>query len=203
MARGRPLMELPDGRLDEGGWSLVRDDVETLFRLSTVRVRGHTRLYEDRSTRTALAEATGLDRTWRFFFASRLEFEPPLPPGVGPAMVQPTVWSEARRSFADDLRERGLRDVDRTHTERMRVESGERARLQGYRGRLPLPLEAVAELVVAGWLAVWATGGEFRVAGGAYPEGLPAVADALGAGSLGPTAADCRRELFDLIRGVG
>lgn len=195
-------MDLPDERLDRGGWSLVGDDVETLFRLPTARVLGHTRLYEDRSMREAFAGAAGLDRTWRFFFATRVEFEPPLPSGVGPAMVRPTVWSEARRSFAEDLRERGLRDVDRTHIERLRVESGERARLQGYRGRLPLPLEAVEELAVAGWLAEWATGGEFRVAGGAYPEGLPAVADTLGADALGPTAADCRDELFELIRGV-
>jgi len=195
-------MDLPEERLDAGGWSLVRDDVETLFRLPAARVLGHTRLYEDRSVREPIADATGLDRTWRFFFATRLEFEPPLPPGIGPTVVQSMVWREARRTFAEDLRERGVRDVDRTRTERMRVDSGDRARLQGYRGRLSLPAESVGDLAVAGWLALWTTDGAFRVAGGAYPEGLPAAAGALGAGSLGPSACDARAELFELIRGV-
>jgi len=195
-------MELPAERLEAGGWSLVREESETLFGLSAVRVLGHTRLYEDRSVRAAITKATGLDRTWRFFFATRLEFEPPLPSGGGPVAVAPTVRAEARRSFGGDLRERGLVGVERTTTGRLRVESGDRAHLQGYRGRLPLPVEAVDGVDVAGWLAVWTVDGAFRVAGGAYPEGLPAVADALGAGALGPTAADCREELLDLIRGV-
>jgi hypothetical protein len=194
-------MDLPEERLAAGGWSLVDEAVETLFELPVARVRGHTRLYEDRSIRDAVREAVGYDHMWRFFFATRVEFEPPLAPGVGPAMVRPPVWSEARRSFADDLRERGLRGVERTHRERVRVDGGQRASLQGYRARLPVDADPIGELDVAGWLGLWSVDGEFRLAGGAYPEGLSRVADAVGAGSLA-SARECRDELFELIRAV-
>jgi hypothetical protein len=197
-------MELPEDRLEAGGWSLVEETSETLFRLPTARVEGDTRIYEDRGLRERVEAATGFDRMWRFFFATDVHFEPPLAPGIGPAMILPTVISEARREFAGDLRERGFTNVERTRTERIRTRSGERVRLQGFGAKLPTrgELEGVDAITVTGWLGVWTVGGEFRVAGGAYPDRLEEVADALGVSDLGPSARDCRDELLRLVRDV-
>lgn len=177
------------------GWREVERYVETVFELAAVRVRGHTVLFEDRAV-TEAAVAAGLDdQPWRFLFVTRLEFTPPLAPGVGPASIYPTVTSEATGSFADDLRERGFESVERGRRERVRTDAGDRARLRRftavYRPRGGDTFD------VEGWLAVWTHGGEFRVAGGAYPtqsfgDGTAAVVD----------ASRFRNELLDLVRAV-
>lgn len=195
------LPAVPEDQLDAGGWTLVEEREETLFRLPTAQVRGYTSLYEDGDLREAVERAADVDRQWRFFFATRLSFVPPLAPGVGPAMLTPTVQSEARRQFASDLRERGFEDVSRGRTERIRVRSGGRAHLQSFEARLPVGVGGIATLDVEGWLGVWTTAGEFRLAGGAYPTGLPELGDALGVPDL-PDAGDCREELWRLIRDV-
>ena len=181
---------LPEARLD--GWTLLEERRETLFSLPAATVEGHTLLYEDAQLRERLAAATGRDQVWRFFFATGVEFDPPLPPGVGTAMVYPSVAGEAKRAFADDLRERGFRSVSRGRRERARSADGDRIRLQEYAA--VLPVDGV-EVDTTGWLGVWTTGREFRIAGGAYPDLRELGAD-------GPPPADCRRDLFDLLRAV-
>jgi hypothetical protein len=109
-------------------------------------------------------------------------------------MVYPSVASEAKRAFADDLRERGFRSVERGRRERARSADGGRIRLQEYSAELPLEGVAVA-VDTTGWLGVWTTGGEFRISGGAYPDLRELDVD-------GPAPADCRRELFELLRSV-
>ena len=189
----------PTGRLEAGGWELVEESTETLFELSAARVEGHTRIYEDAALRRAVREASGVDQLCRFFFATAVEFSPPLSPGVAP-MVKPTVASEARREFAGDLEDRGFANVDRGRTRNLRVDSGPRARLTDYRATYPLRADEVSvDLRVRGFLAVWLDG-EFRIAGGAYPEsgleGLLAEAD------VDPDGAAYREELLALIRAV-
>jgi hypothetical protein len=105
--------------------------------------------------------------------------------------MRPTVAREARRSFAADLRERGVRNVERGRSERLRTESGDRARVTGYRGTVRVGEETVG---AAGWVGVWTTGGEFRLAGGGYPEERIAAVD------YDPGGA--RDALFDLLRAV-
>ncbi|WP_254537386.1 hypothetical protein [Halomarina litorea] len=195
------LPDVPERLLDDGGWTLVEEREETLFRLPTARVRGYTTLYEDGDLREGIERVADVDRQWRFFFATRLSFIPPLAPGVGPAMLTPTVQSEARRRFADDLRERGFEAVSRGRTERIRVRSGGRAYLQSFEARLPVGVAGVETVDVEGWLGVWTTTGEFRLAGGAYPTDLPGLGDALGVPDL-PDASECREELWRLIRAV-
>ncbi|MFC7226160.1 hypothetical protein N0B31_01990 [Salinirubellus salinus] len=183
----------PRDRLERGGWTLSEDTTETLFSLPTARVEGHTRLYEDPELREAIREAGGPDHVWRFFFATDVTFEPPLGPGVGP-MIQPSVTSEAKRRFADDLRDRGFEDVKKGSTQSYRVD-GSRARITPFGARYPVE---GGEIGIRGYLAVWRDGG-FRLAGGAYPDsGLEAV--------LGETPAGAeayRDELLALIRSVG
>jgi hypothetical protein len=53
-------------------------------------------------------------------------------------------------------------------------------------------------LDVAAWLALWVSDGTYRLAGGGYPEQVPADAPGDGAG----TAGAFREELFALVRGV-
>ena len=183
----------PLARLERGGWTLSEETTETLFSLPTARVEGHTRLYEDPALREAIHEAGGPDHVWRFFFATAVTFVPPLGPGVGP-MIRPTVVSEAKRRFADDLRDRGFEDVRKGSTQSYRVESG-KARITPFGASYPVE---GGDIGVRGYLAVWQDDG-FRLAGGAYPEsGLAAI--------LGerPAGADSyREELLALIRSVG
>jgi len=198
------MPDLPERRLRADGWELLEEREEIPFELSTVRVRGFTRIYEDGALRERIARATGIDHLWRFFFATRLAFSPPLPPVVGPATVFPTVRTEARRAFVGILRDRGFETVEPGRTERVRVRSGDRARLQSFDARLPLGVDGVDAIDVEGWLGAWITGGEFRLAGGAYPTDLPGLGAALGVegDDLGPGADACRTELLGLLRAV-
>lgn len=174
---------LADGLLD--GWALSEDTTETLFSLPTARVEGHTLVYEDAELRARVRETHEADHPWRFVFVTEVRFSPPLAPG-GAAMVKPTLVVEAGTRFAEDLRERGLRGVEKGRTETMRV-GGTRARLSDFRAAYELGGEAVP---IRGWLAVWEDG-DFRVAGGAYPEA------SLG-GLFDPTKY--RTELLELLR---
>jgi hypothetical protein len=190
----------PTGRLEAGGWALAEESTETLFELSAARVVGRTRVYEDAALRDAVRKASGVDQLCRFFFATAVEFSPPLAPGVAP-MVKPTVASEARREFAADLEARGFADVDRGRTRNVRVDSGARARLTDYRAVYPLRAEGVSvDLRVRGFLAVWLDDG-FRIAGGAYPES--GLEDLLSDADVEPDGTAYREELLALIRATG
>jgi hypothetical protein len=197
-----PFPVLPTDRLDDGGWTLANENVETVFQMPTARVVGATSLYDDARTRTAARDATDIDHQWRFFFATRLTFEPPLAPGIGPPMVLPTVRSEAQSAFADQLRDRGFSHVEKGRRERIRVGTGDRARLRSYSAAVDL--EGVGEtLSVTGWVAVW-HGEGFRIAAGAYPD--DPVADLLGIADapdeLRRTPGEYRDDLLSLIRAV-
>jgi hypothetical protein len=213
-----PVMmpSVPEERLAAGGWTLVEETSETRFELPTMRVVAHTRLYEDAELREAVRDRVGIDRPWRFFFATRLAFRPSLAPGIGPAMVYSTVSSEAKREFAADLAERGFKDVSRGRNQRMRTETGDRASLTKYDAsyRLdPAGGDSTGErsgtgsgdrrtIPVTGWLAIWIHENAFRLAGGAYPErslaGVLDVADE----RLDSGRETYREELLDLIRAV-
>jgi hypothetical protein len=185
---------LPDG------FELAEETARARLSLPTTTVVEHTRLYEDRSLRRAVREAGGPDRTWRFLFATGLTFDPPLPPLTGTATVYPSVASEARRAFESDLRERGVRDVSRRRRERIRVDTGDRAALTPYRGRLGVGVDGGGEDVpVAGWLAVWTRDGDFRLAGGGYPEAVPTTPRPV---DPPPDPGRFREELLRVVRGV-
>jgi len=220
------MPSVPDERLADS-WTLAEESSETRFELPTMRVVGHTRLYEDTELREAVREETGIDRRWRFFFATRLEFTPPLAPGVGPAMLYGSVSTEAKREFAADLKKRGFEDVSRTRGERVRTETGDRAALTKYRARYRLDLgndegsehangnaeendtptgdgvpSDTRTLPVTGWLAIWIHRGEFRLAGGAYPDRPLAAVLGVADDRLETGSTTYRDELLDLIRAV-
>ncbi|AUV81710.1 hypothetical protein C2R22_08655 [Salinigranum rubrum] len=184
--------------LDERGWERTDERREVRFELPTMRVLAHTLVYEDRALRMRVREATGVDHTWRFFFATRLAFDPPLPPLTGNASVYGTVRSEAREAFVDDLRARGVDRIERGRTDRTRTETGDRVSLTRYRGRYRLERAGV-DVPVAGVLGVWTHDGDFRLAGGWYPDQSLAVTLS-DAPETDPNAF--RNELLDLVRGT-
>jgi hypothetical protein len=179
---------IPEERLRGEDWERTETTTRKR-RFGASAATESTVVYADERLREAVAAATGDDRTWRFFFASSLVFDPPLPPVTGTSGAFPTVAREARNAFESDLKRRGIRDLDRRRRERVRVDSGDRASLYPYRGRL-----ADVDADVAAWLAVWTTDREFRLAGGGYPERLPGDVDA------DPT--EYRETLLDLVRAV-
>ncbi len=216
-----PYPSVPHDRLLEDGWKLRSRTEETVFRLPAASVVGYTLLYEDARLREAI-EATDAveppagadedhlvtadgDGTWRFFFATRLSFQPPLAPGIGPASLRPTVASQAKRTFAADLESRGFESVESGRGQRFRTDSGDRGRLRKFTAHLSLGGGgAIPDRIdVEGWLAVWTTDGGFRIAGGAYPaSGIEAI---LGSASDAPPTdpGAFREELLSAIRAVG
>jgi hypothetical protein len=204
--------------LDERGWVRTDERVDVRFELPTMRVLAHTLVYEDDPLRERVREATGIDHAWRFFFASRLAFEPPLPPLTGTASVYGSVRSEARNAFVSDLRERGVASIDRGRTERTRTGTGDRVSLMRYRGRYRLDdrshgdggsesddeddgrdRDEPIDVPIAGLLGVWTHDGDFRLAGGCYPEASLATL-VENAPATDPNAF--RDELIDLVRGT-
>ncbi|WP_254280060.1 hypothetical protein [Haloarcula marina] len=117
----------------------------------------------------------------------------------------PTVVTEARRSFVDDLEARGFEEVERGRSQRVRTDAGDRARLAKVTATYPFGADAPNDaLDVEGWLGVWSHGGSFRIAGGAYPvRGVDALL-AEGASGKRPETSpnEFRSELLDLIRAV-
>jgi hypothetical protein len=197
-----PAPTVPVDRLD-GTWERAEDTTETLFGVEGADVRGHTVVYEDTDLRAAVREATDgeLDQSWRFFFATRLAFRPPLAPGIGPAMVLPSVKTEAVRQFAADLTDRGVVDVERGRRERIRTEDRSRVTLRQVTGEVTLPDGDPAP--VEGWVGAWADG-HIRLAGGAYPRS--SLADRFPAAestALDGSADGYREKLLDLLRAVG
>ncbi|MBX0286130.1 hypothetical protein [Haloarcula salinisoli] len=221
MGDGYPTV--PEERLAEGGWEERVRTESTVFRTPTARIVGRTVLYDDRALRDALETAgfgdllagraesggrrlveTGADGGyWRFFFATALSFRPPLAPGIGPASMLPTVVTEARRTFTGDLEARGFRDVERGRSQRVRTESGDRARLAKVTASYPLAVDTADHLEIEGWLGVW-HGSGFRIAGGAYPvgglDGLLAETPESERPATDPN--DFRSALLDLVRAV-
>jgi hypothetical protein len=201
---GADLPQVPAALLE--GWRQTDQTSETVFELATVSITGHTVVYEDTDLRATVREATAgdYDRMWRFFFATRLTFSPSLPPGVGPMAVFSTVASQANSQFADDLRERGFQEISQGRRERIRVETGDRARLRTYNATLDVetPAGGTMDLDLAGFLAVWTTDGQFRLAGGAYP--ATPIEDVLGIGAetVDTDPAQFREDLLELIRHV-
>lgn len=183
------------------GWTCTERTSETVFQLPVAEIVGHTAIYDDDDLRTTIRDLTGgsVDRMWRFFFATRLEFSPPLPPAVGPAAVFSTVEAEANSEFVGTLRERGFQNISEDERRRISAGTGGSAFLTSYDALVDVPM---VDVDVKGHVAVWTTNGEFRLAGGAYP--ARSLSDIIGMEvpgvDMNPDAF--REELLDLIRAV-
>lgn len=213
--------DIPDTAVPSG-WEFRERSEDRLFDAGAASVIGRTVLYVDAESEAALDAAgvgkllespetddSGRDRLVEidtvapFAFATALSFRPPLTPGIGPATVFPMILKEAGRSFDEDFRARGFESVDRDRHQRIRTETGDRARLTKYTAAYPLGSDAPVETIhIEGWLAVWTRENAFRVAGGAYP--TAGLTDLLAGREPSPEAGPStfRSDLLDLIRGV-
>lgn len=193
---------VPGDRLAADGWQLVERDRGRRAGYPGGSVHGHTLVYEDGPLRAALRDATDgdVDRPWRVFFATRLEFRPPPAPGFG-AVALPAVASAADREFREDLADRGFEAVEHSGSERIRLADGETARLYRYGARNPVAFDGVGAVEAGGLLAVRNRGDRFRLVGGVYPgEGFAALLDR--AGVEGHDPGTYFEDLVALMRAV-
>ena len=196
---------MPTDQLGSGGWERAHESVDTVFQLPAMRVRGSTVQYEDERTRRALAAATDetLDESTRFFAGTRLTFDPPLPPGATAVMIAPTLKSEARRTFASRLRERGLVDVARDGSQQIRVGDRRRATVTKFAAVNPLD-DWDQQLPLACWVAVWTDTDSATIVTGGHP--TVALASHLGLDTtdepLRRSGESYREEFFRLLRAV-
>lgn len=161
---------MPTDELEDGGWTQTEVSVETVFSLPTVRVRTATVQYEDELTRELLTEESGhdIDVTLRFFAGTRLAFDPPLSPGVAPKMIAPMLRHEAQTTFKRRLRERGLVNIDRDGSQRIRLDGKETAHLRKFTATLSL--QALdARIPLACWVATWTTTEDAFIVTGGHP----------------------------------
>ncbi|WP_253738872.1 hypothetical protein [Halohasta salina] len=197
-----PPPPVDDSRLAD--WRQTDRTIEAPFSTPIVSVETHTVVYEERTQRERIREATGLDHPWRFFFSSRVRLDPPQPPNP---MLSSLLRSRVFSAFVDRLADRGLTDITDQERGRLRI-AGSAGVRKRYRARLRVdpaaetgdPLVVPVEALVA----VWADD-DYLVAGGAYPAGSPeAGPDGLVAelrDEVDPTAD--REELVALINGCG
>ena len=197
-----PPPPVPDSRLAD--WRQTDRTIEAPFSTPMVSVETHTVVYEERTQRERIREATGLDHPWRFFFSSRVRLDPPQPPNP---MLSSLLRSRIFSAFVDRLADRGLTDITDQERGRLRI-AGSAGVRKRYRARLRVDpaAETANQLVVPveALVAVWADD-DYLVAGGAYPAGSPeAGPGGLVAGlrdEVDPTAD--REELVALINGCG
>jgi len=154
--------------LEAEGWEQVDERTETVFEMAAIRIRGATRRYEDERTRNALAAAAGIDHPLRFLAATRLGFQPSLPPGISPTLFASTLRSQLRSAFAGELDERGLTNVTHEGKDRRRLSEGSRVSLSEYAATAPLS-DHEQSLPLECWVALWITGGVVRIVSGGFP----------------------------------
>ena len=178
------------------GWTLVESEVTTPFDAGVVAVQAHTFVYEDDGLRSAVRDRTGVDRTWRSFFASRVRLTPTPPRSRA---LDGLVARRARRGFADRLRARGFESVQTGERRRLAVGDCE-ATATRYDARCPVEGVTVR---VEGWLAVWADeeSDDYLLAGGAYPRELDGEGAVAFRMAVDP--ARFRDELFSSMRALG
>lgn len=184
--------QVPEERLDEGGWEKQSESEETVFEQSyaggavTVSATAFTMVYEDVALRDSVRSKTlgQVQGKFAIFAATRVDISPSLddlPAGVGQAQILDRVEASARDGFRARMQEAGLTNVARESTGSLTVDTGEDARHTAYSAEFafdPFSFPVTEDrtitvegdaLAVGGDLAVWKHGDFVLVAGGAYP----------------------------------
>jgi hypothetical protein len=162
------MTDPPDADPPGPEWSRTESTSEAVFDLGPVKVTAATILFEDRDLRASVAERTGIDRPWRFAFASRVD----VPGSSGSRALRRLVTDRARNGFADRLGRRGFEAVER---------AGERSLGEVVATRYVARVTVEGVVVDAeGWLGVRPERSHersFKLAGGAYPRNVRTVPD--------------------------
>jgi len=188
-AQARPP-EVPESRLEGGGWTLVREEQRKVFEREyagqQLTATATTEIYADAAFRKQLAEKTlgQITEAPASFFASRVTFDPDitsLPGGIGRESIVDEIESQSRQQLKDQMRNAGVEDVSQSDAGSFQVQTGEDARQTNFEGVLPFgPIEfpvdddrtvkiEADEITIKGHLGVWHHGDSVLVAGGAYP----------------------------------
>lgn len=228
-----PAPVVPADALAERGWKQVERSKGTVFSESvapgvTVTATAHTLAYEDADLRREVKAKTldAIDFAPSSFFASRLDFSPPVddvPNESARAKVQRRVEESSKSRFEERLRGYGLTDVRGIGTEELAVETGETATLHAYGatyafddmtfstpGGPTITIEGDS-LDVDAWLAIWRRDDATLLAGGGYPaenfadtieRSITDAIDLTVTIDLGLTPDAYRKELFSLLTAV-
>jgi hypothetical protein len=188
---------VPDAVRESEDWELVEEDTRKLADTALVEVTAVRALYGDRTLREAVREATGVDRLWRSFFASRLTTRPPLSAGIGDLVVRTIARPQAHRQFVADLESRGFEGVEKADEREVPLGDGTRGRGTRFTGRIPV--EGAGPVPVDAWLVLRQRDRGIVVAGGIYPV-EPLGID--GAETCFAPPGEYRDELLELVRAV-
>lgn len=188
-AQARPP-EVPENRLEEGGWELAREEQRVAFEEEyggqTITATATTEVYADAEFRAEMAEKTlgEVTEAPASFFASRVTFDPDLtslPGGIGRDSIVDEIESQSRETLRDQMESAGVEDVSQVNTGSFSVETGEEGRQTDFEGTLPVgPIEFPVNdeqtvsmdgdaITINGHLGVWHHEDSVLVAGGAYP----------------------------------
>ncbi|MFC7028461.1 hypothetical protein ACFQH8_15605 [Halomicroarcula sp. GCM10025710] len=149
-AAERPPPEVPQQRLDEGGWAQTNESSGTVLERDygpvTLEAVSHTLQYVDQALQTRVADWTlgQVEAALSVFFATRVDFSPNLdnlPAGVGQGEIVDQVKANSRDQFEGQMRDQGLTDIEKTGEEGRRRHrrdrrdgrDGRRLPLRGYR----------------------------------------------------------------------
>jgi len=222
-----PPPVVSDQRLESGGWEQVDETTDT-SRYAGVSATKHTLTFNDANLSEALEEQTlgSVKTELSVFFASRVEFSPPLdglPLGIGRREVMDATGRNAKAEFETRLEENGLTDITEAGESTLTVDTGEEANLVEYDAVFPMDdyrfdvtegrtIEIEGQPIdVAGWLAVWHHDGSALVAGGIHADEnyTDSVGKRLSSAielaldiDLGLTPEAYRDEVFGLMRSV-
>ena len=163
--------------IDAAPWTQTEEWTETAFQNRFVTVEATNAVYEDPEFLDAVEELvpTGIDQTPRAMFTTGLAFDPPPPGDKTPERLLPIAAKYASREFERSLAEDGLRDVQRTGSQDLRLRGRRTAKAFQYDADYPLDGAAVGRpdatptLAVRVWAAIWPTADSFEMAGGIYP----------------------------------
>ncbi|MFC7251013.1 DUF6517 family protein [Halomicroarcula sp. GCM10025324] len=231
-AAERPPPEVPQQRLDEGGWAQTNESSGTVLERDygpvTLEAVSHTLQYVDQALQTRVADWTlgQVEAALSVFFATRVDFSPNLdnlPAGVGQGEIVDQVKANSRDQFEGQMRDQGLTDIEKTGEGRVAVDTGETA--ETVEMAAVFPFEGIefpvtdeagvaipsADIEVSALLAVWHHGDFVLVSGGAYPAEsfATSVEDDLSEGitvsvdvDLDLTPSAYREEMRGLVAGV-
>ncbi|MFC3477495.1 DUF6517 family protein [Halobacterium litoreum] len=181
--------EVPQGDLDDGGWTRTDRTEETVFQESygpvDITAKSTTLTFSDEELAASVTDKTlgRIDGTLALYAASHINFSPDLnnlPAAVGREEVLQQTKKQARDQFEQRMKDEGLENVAQTGEVAFETDSGKTPGLTTFSAEFPvgtLTYETsgesfdidVGSIEVAGDLAVWNEGDYVVVAGGAYP----------------------------------
>lgn len=227
-----PTPQVPEKRLEEGGWVQTGETSGTVLDRSygpvTLQAVSHTLQFVDDALQTQVSDRTlgQMEAALSVFFATRVDFSPNLdnlPADAGQAEIVDQVKASSREQFEQQMRDQGLTDIDKIGEGTLDIDTGETA--ETVEMTAVFPFEGIefpvtddetvtipaADIEVSALLAVWHHGDFVLVSGGAYPAQnyTTDVEDSLSEGitvsvdvDLGLQPAAYSEEIRGLVAGV-